>query len=113
MILYYLVTKLYSTHTRITTGRDVIIFNTEFDYRLMQQTARAFNSDTSWIDENIRYNCAMKCAALVYGSTNRYGTISLANATARAGVIWEGNAHSAAADALATASLVHKMAAHA
>lgn len=97
---------------RITTDRDVIIFNTEFDYRLMQQTARAFNSDTAWIDENIRYNCAMKCAALVYGATNRYGTISLANATARAGVIWEGDAHSAAADALATAALVHKMAIH-
>ncbi len=56
---------------------------------------------------------AMKCAALVYGATNRYGTISLANATARAGVVWEGDAHSAAADALATAALVHKMAAHA
>ena len=91
---------------RITTGRDVIIFS------LMQQTARAFNSDTAWIDENIRYNCAMKCAALVYGATNRYGTISLANATARAGVIWEGDAHSAATDALATAALVHKMATH-
>ena len=78
----------------------------------MLQTAKAFNADTTWIDENIRYNCAMKCAALVYGATNRYGTISLANATARAGVTWEGDAHSAAADALATASLVHKMAAH-
>ncbi|EKK7240488.1 3'-5' exonuclease, partial [Vibrio parahaemolyticus] len=45
-----------------------------------------------------------------FGSTNRHGTISLADATCEAGVSWKGRAHSAATDAIATADLVTEIA---
>ncbi|WP_422824155.1 hypothetical protein [Xenorhabdus thailandensis] len=54
--------------------------------------------------------CAMKLAADAFGSTNRHGTISLADATCEAGVSWKGRAHSAATDAIATADLVTEIA---
>lgn len=52
----------------------------------------------------------MKLAADAFGSTNRHGTISLADATCEAGVSWKGRAHSAATDAIATADLVTEIA---
>ncbi|HDY0906846.1 TPA: hypothetical protein RO451_005154 [Escherichia coli] len=41
-----------------------------------------------------------------YGATNRYGTISLASAASQAGLTWEGQAHSAIADARMAAGVV-------
>lgn len=46
----------------------------------------------------------------MYGATNQYGTISLANACIEAGVSWKGAAHSAEADTLATLDLINKIA---
>jgi len=49
--------------------------------------------------------CAMYRAADAFGATNQYGTISLINAAAAAGVEFQGKAHSAAGDAATTAEL--------
>lgn len=46
----------------------------------------------------------------MYGATNQYGTISLANACIEADVSWKGAAHSAEADTLATLDLINKIA---
>jgi len=51
----------------------------------------------------------MSMAAKKYGSTNRYGTISLINAAHRAGIEFEGRAHSAMGDALTTLALVKEI----
>ncbi|WP_411572057.1 hypothetical protein [Xenorhabdus nematophila] len=57
-----------------------------------------------WEDKNLL--CAMTLASDAFGSTNRHGAISLADATYQAGVVWKGLAHSAATDSIATADLV-------
>jgi len=93
----------------ILTGRLCVIFNKEFDLRLMAQSSTAHQCDTQWISD-LDSICAMALSAEFYGSTNRYGTISLANAAHAAGVVWNGNAHSALADALATLDVVRQMA---
>ncbi|MBW6122632.1 3'-5' exonuclease [Pseudomonas aeruginosa] len=95
--------------TELLSGRCVIIFNAEYDKRLLRQTAAAFGLSQSW-PETSSERCAMYLAADAYGATNKYGTISLANAAAAAGVTWKGSAHSAAADVLATVDLVHAIA---
>lgn len=46
----------------------------------------------------------------MYGATNQYGTISLANACIEADVSWKGAAHSTEADTLATLDLINKIA---
>ncbi|ECE6512185.1 hypothetical protein E0V31_09380 [Salmonella enterica subsp. enterica] len=48
----------------------------------------------------------MRLSARYYGATNRYGTISLASAASQAGLSWNGQAHSALADAVMTAGVV-------
>lgn len=93
----------------LLAGRSVVIFNAEFDKRLIRQTAAAFGRYQAWPESTVD-RCAMYLAAHAFGATNKYGTISLANAAAAAGVTWKGNAHSAAADVLATVDLVQSIA---
>ena len=90
-------------------GRKVVIYNADFDSRMMKQTAAAFGCDTTWID-NLVTDCAMAGAVRRYGATNLYGTISLANAVSRSGCGWHGKEHSALGDALTTLALVRKIA---
>lgn len=94
-------------------GKIVVIFNSDFDIRLLQQTAtahaagqgvEAYDAAVKWILE-LETRCAMYRAADVYGATNRHGTISLVNAAAAAGIEFQGRAHSAAGDAATTAVL--------
>lgn len=93
----------------LLAGRPVIIYNAEFDLRLLEQTARAFGRSTEWLS-TVDAKCAMRLAARAYGATNRYGTISLASAMCEAGTEWRGEAHSAAADALAALDVVRAIA---
>lgn len=90
-------------------NRQVIIFNSDYDIRLLKQTAAAFDDPAPWITE-LETHCAMYLAADKYGATNKYGTISLVNATSVAGVKWRGDAHGAIADTLATLDLVKAIA---
>ncbi|WP_305910388.1 3'-5' exonuclease (plasmid) [Methylomarinum sp. Ch1-1] len=93
----------------LVAGRPVVIFNAEFDSRIVWQTCAAFGETTDWW-EVIETRCAMYLAAKAFGSTNRYGSISLATATSIAGISWTGSAHSATADTLATVDLVNSIA---
>lgn len=87
------------------TGRTVVIFNSDFDMAMLRNTCRAFGLDTDWLS-TLNVKCAMELSVLAFGSTNQYGTISLADATYEAGVSWSGEAHSAKVDALATVDLL-------
>ncbi|EDX0374295.1 3'-5' exonuclease [Salmonella enterica] len=89
--------------------RPLVIFNANFDTRILKQTAVAHNLPVSWLDSLTVY-CAMRLAAGYYGPTNRYGTISLASAVSQAGLSWTGQAHSAIADAVMTARMVNDIA---
>lgn len=96
-------------HTRFLSlieGKTVIAFNAKFDLAMLQQSAYAHR-------RSIRFgktDCAMQLAVDQYGSTNRYGSISLTNATLTAGVTFQGKAHSALGDALTTLALIKKIA---
>lgn len=85
-------------------GKTVVIFNSDFDTRILAQTAAAHGDPADWVRE-LDTRCAMYRAADVYGATNQYGTISLVNAAYRAGIQFQGRAHSAAGDAATTAAL--------
>ncbi|ENI7544044.1 3'-5' exonuclease [Salmonella enterica] len=87
----------------------LVIFNAEFDTRILKQTAAAHNDPASWLDSLTVY-CAMRLAAGYYGPTNRYGTISLSGAVSQAGLSWAGEAHSAVTDAVMTARVVNNIA---
>mgnify|MGYP001773609046 CR=1 FL=1 len=92
----------------VLEGRVVVIFNAAFDTRILAQTAAAHGDSADWVRE-LDTRCAMYRAADVYGATNSYGTISLVNAAARAGIEFVGRAHSAAGDAATTALLWRTM----
>ncbi|ONG25790.1 DNA polymerase III subunit epsilon [Escherichia coli] len=87
------------------------VLNARFDIRILKQTAAAHSDPADWLEELTVY-CAMELAAGYYGATNRYGTISLACAASQAGLTWEGQAHSAIADARMTAGVVNAIAAY-
>ncbi|MDA8496148.1 3'-5' exonuclease [Kluyvera georgiana] len=89
--------------------RPLVIFNADFDTRILKQTAAAHNDPVSWLDSLTVY-CAMRLAAGYYGPTNRYGTISLSGAVSQAGLSWIGKAHSAVTDAFMTALVVNNIA---
>lgn len=91
----------------VLEDRSVVIFNADFDTRLLTQTAMAARLP------DFRYRsvtCAMGIAAQYFGPTNAYGSISLANSVGQAGVPQPRPAHSARGDATATAALVRAMA---
>lgn len=87
----------------------LVIFNAAFDMRILKQTAAAHNDPADWLD-SLTTHCAMMLSARYYGATNRYGTISLANAVSQAGLTWTGRAHSAVTDAVMTARVVNAVA---
>ncbi|HCL6273398.1 TPA: 3'-5' exonuclease, partial [Klebsiella pneumoniae] len=80
-------TQVAPALARLLSGRHLVIFNSSFDSRMLRQTASAFGDQLSWWQEQ-NCLCAMKLAADAFGSTNRHGTISLADATCEAGVSW-------------------------
>ncbi|HFV9934563.1 TPA: exonuclease domain-containing protein [Salmonella enterica subsp. enterica serovar Bovismorbificans] len=87
----------------------LVIFNADFDMRILKQTAAAHNDPASWLG-CLTVCCAMRLAAGYYGPTNRYGTISLSGAVSQAGLSWIGEAHSAVTDAVMTARVVNNIA---
>ncbi|WP_431225937.1 3'-5' exonuclease (plasmid) [Serratia sp. L9] len=89
--------------------RPLVIFNAAFDTRILRQTAAAHGDRADWLNA-VTVHCAMQLAADFFGTTNRYGTISLASAASQAELVWEGAAHSAIADAKMTAGVVNAIA---
>jgi DNA polymerase-3 subunit epsilon len=88
----------------VLEGKTVVIFNADFDTRILYQTQKAHGLCSDWLKE-LRLECAMMQAANKYGATNKYGTISLINAVKAAGIEFIGEAHRAAGDAATTAAL--------
>ncbi|WKJ88596.1 3'-5' exonuclease [Methylomonas montana] len=68
----------------ILINNTVVIFNSSFDLRLLEQTFHAFKIETDYIS-SINSFCAMNASARCYGSTNCYGSISLADSFYEAG----------------------------
>lgn len=86
----------------IIKDKDLVAFNADFDAGVCSRTFGKL--DNVW-------TCAMdEIAVPTFGATNRYGTISLANTVSYSGVEWEGAAHDATADALATVDVIRKIA---
>jgi DNA polymerase-3 subunit epsilon len=82
--------------------KTVVIFNAEYDIKILRSTYRTFGLAVSFLDQ-LKTHCAMRSAASAYGATNRYGTISLINAFIAAGGDTHGmKAHTALGDCLAT-----------
>ncbi|EJG1004475.1 MULTISPECIES: 3'-5' exonuclease [Vibrio] len=94
---------------KILCGRSLIIFNADFDTRMLRQTSTAFGEPVEWVRE-LKTHCAMYLAADTFGPTNQHGSISLANAVDAAGIEWRGAAHGAVADTLTTVDLVQAIA---
>ncbi|HGS4617171.1 TPA: exonuclease domain-containing protein [Vibrio cholerae] len=94
---------------KILCGRSLIIFNADFDTRMLRQTSAAFGEPVEWVRE-LKVHCAMYLAADTFGPTNRHGSISLASAVDAAGIEWRGAAHGAVADTLTTVDLVQAIA---
>jgi DNA polymerase III epsilon subunit-like protein len=90
---------------RLLDGRHLVIFNEQFDIRLIGQTSKAFGSDIAWLS-TLNVACAMQWSVRAFGSTNRYGTISLSDAVYAANVPWDGRAHSAVTDSQMTRKLI-------
>lgn len=99
---------IYEKLKQILTDKPVVIFNANFDVRLIEQTAKAFELDTEWL-KNIKTICAMYLSADAFGATNRYGTISLSNAVHNAGKSFSGAAHGAKVDVLATIDVIESI----
>lgn len=57
----------------ILTDKFIVIFNSSFDLRLIQQTNQAFKLGNAWVDK-LNVSCAMELAVDAFGSTNSYGT---------------------------------------
>ena len=95
----------------LLTDQTVVIYNSDFDLDMLRSTSQAFRTDDAWLNTlNIR--CAMELSVQAFGATNRYGTISLANAADAAGVSWPGEAHSAKVDALVTLGVLRTLSDH-
>lgn len=92
-------------------SRPLVIFNMDFDMRILKQTSSAHNDQADWLNA-LKVYCAMRLSAGYYGATNRYGTISLASAAGQAGLSWQGQAHSALADAVMTVGVVSDIASY-
>lgn len=96
--------------SKIIGDRKWTAFNIEFDYQSMINSAHDKNAKCyEWLEQ--KSFCTMyDIAAAFFGATNKYGSISLANAMAECGVVFEGKAHSASADAVATAKVIQYVA---
>lgn len=97
---------VHARFASLVKGKTLVAFNAKFDLALLQQTAFAYRRSIVFG----KTGCAMGLAVARYGATNRYGSISLANATLAAGVIFQGKAHSALGDALTTLALIKAIA---
>lgn len=57
---------------QVLMGKTVVIFNVDFDIRILNQTSQAYGLCSKWIGELVT-DCAMMRAAARYGATNKYG----------------------------------------
>ena len=98
---------------KLLNGRDVVVYNANYDRRLLQQSSNAlFTSPVQW-DRTIQWYCAMKHFAEIYGDWNpkykSYKWKTLSDACHYYRIPIEG-AHGALADCLMTLKVCKAMA---
>lgn len=94
-------------------GRTVIIYNAEYDMRLLYQSSRARSLDVNWRDMAQRWVCAMLAYAEHRGEPGRrYGEFKWhkLGAAARFEGVPVGHAHAALDDCITTLGLIRKLA---
>ncbi|MCX2562234.1 3'-5' exonuclease [Acetobacter farinalis] len=83
----------------------VIIFNSDYDVRLLRQTAESYGLDTDWID-NLDVVCCMYESGRKWPDyANYYGGMKLITASKLAGSGFVGKPHSAVGGALTTSKV--------
>ncbi|EPF9727600.1 exonuclease domain-containing protein [Vibrio fluvialis] len=89
---------------QVLSGREWTAFNIDFDACAIRRT---FGDS---LIKTMSDKCAMRIAATVFGSTNRYDSISLNDAMNHAAVKRVGVAHDAASDAIGTVEVIRAIA---
>jgi DNA polymerase-3 subunit epsilon len=96
---------------RLIDGRLIVIYNAQYDIRMLAQSARARGVEESPVTSGV---CAMNLYATFYGKWNNYrGSYkwqSLINAARQCGIKAPNNLHRAAGDADLTRLIVQHMA---
>ncbi len=92
---------------RILLNNNIVIFNASYDINILRSTFKAVGMDDSFLDLVETY-CAMHASAGIYGSTNKHGTISLANAASFVGFT-NPKAHSALGDCITTLAVMRDL----
>jgi len=95
----------------IVIGRDLVIYNADYDLRIIDQTSNLHNIlETLWLEAD----CAMLAYAEFYGQWDDYREQCkwqrLGNAAKQQGVVIEGTAHRALADCKMTLGVIASMA---
>ncbi|BEN59706.1 3'-5' exonuclease [Serratia marcescens] len=98
----------------IISGRKVVIYNSDFDTRILDQTNDDWGITTHFKIERPTFECAMLAYAEFYGQNSERGGYKWQKLTAAAeqqGVIIEGTPHRALSDCLTTLGVIKAMAA--
>lgn len=103
--------EIHEQFASLIAGKTVVIYNAEFDVRMIEQTAEKHGL----VAPEVNAVCAMETYAEFWGSwdnrRNSYSWQRLGYAAKQQGVIVEGQAHRAFADCLMTLGIVRAMAA--
>lgn len=89
----------------ILIGNEIIIFNSDYDIRLLSQSAKKYDLNTDWI-RDLDVKCCMYASGDFWPDhANFYGGMKLVKAIDLAGISFIGKPHSAISDALSTAEV--------
>ncbi|MGQ6371259.1 3'-5' exonuclease [Serratia sp. IR-2025] len=105
---------VYSRFYQLISGRKIVVYNSDYDTRLLDQTNEDWGlTEPSYI-ERPEFECAMLAYAGFYGQKSDRGGYKWQKLTAAAeqqGVIIEGTPHRALSDCLTTLGVIKAMAA--
>ncbi|MFZ1871930.1 MAG: 3'-5' exonuclease [Chania sp.] len=105
---------IHKKFIRIITGRNVVIYNANYDLRLIYQTAKLW-----WVAEELPsaifiHDCAMHTYAEFYGQKDEkrggYKWQKLTDAAKQQGITIEGTPHRSLSDCLTTLEIIREMA---
>lgn len=96
---------------QLLTGKTVVIYNAEFDLRMLRQTDQAHNINSAFWSAEFTSWCAMKAFARVYGERSRNGWAwkKLDEAAQFYDIPLSGSAHDALIDCQTTLNVVKGM----
>ncbi|MBI6131925.1 3'-5' exonuclease [Serratia marcescens] len=104
---------VYSKFYQLISGRKIVVYNSDYDTRLLDQTNEDWGlTEPSYI-ERPKFECAMLAYAKFYGQKSERGGYKWQKLTAAAeqqGVIIDGTPHRALCDCLTTLGVIKAMA---